>query len=135
MNVSDKIDFEVGMRLIDAARDGNVSVVGQIATSSHSINFHDPKTGRAAIHEIADSGSRRLLKAFLKADGINYLAKDNNGQLASDIAQVGNRDRVIQRFLRMGQTELFANLSILIEQVESGDIILSPEAEEEIGVA
>lgn len=40
-----------------------------------------------------------------------------------------------QLLATLGRSELFANLDSLVQQVEAGNLILSPEAEFEIGVA
>lgn len=40
-----------------------------------------------------------------------------------------------QTLSALGRTEVFANLNILIEQIENGSLVLSPEAEEQIGAA
>ena len=75
---------------------------------------------------------RQSLNAFIK----DRLFGDDKQRNKSQRYKVVKDYEALARVLSaLGQTELFANLSSLIEQIESGDVVLPPEAEEEIGVA
>ncbi|MEQ8694813.1 MAG: hypothetical protein RIC85_05825 [Gammaproteobacteria bacterium] len=98
MTTKDYKLFELGMEFLDATWNARIARVQEIANSGFNVNFADPASGRTALHDIAFSGSRRLLRAFLEAEQINFLVTDNDGKLPSMLAD-GN-DRVIARFLR-----------------------------------
>lgn len=102
LNVDDNIEYNLlrlGMDFLKSVRNGRVKRVSEIAKSGFNANFIHPKYGHAAIHDIAYGGSRRLLRAFLEADNIDFLLKDAEGRRASEIAKIHNRDRVIGRYL------------------------------------
>ncbi|MEM7528431.1 MAG: hypothetical protein AAF416_12215 [Pseudomonadota bacterium] len=103
-DLDDEIDFklfQLGMEFLRAVRRGRYSDVERIAYSGFNVNFLHPMHGKGALHDIAYGGSKRLLRAFLRADGIDFLIPDKSGRYASEIASIHNRDRVIARFLRM----------------------------------
>jgi len=81
---------------------------------------------------LEDQAGRQSLNAYIK----DRLFGDDKQRNKSQRYKVVQDYEALARVLSaLGQTELFANLSILIGQFESGDAVLSPEAEDEIGVA
>ena len=101
MNNKDRLIFELGMEFLHCAGHGRLTRLREIASSGFNPNFTHPVTGKAALHSIAATGSRRMLRAFLKAEGVNFLLADPSGKLPSALAEHGNRDKVIARYLRM----------------------------------
>lgn len=119
MDEKDKKLFEIGMEFIQCARKGRVTRLAEIARSGFNVNFVHPTHGRAAIHDIAAGGSRRLLRAFLSADDIDFLARDRDGRLPSEIAIDSNRDAVIRRFFEAKERQATA---INSENPKSNDL-------------
>lgn len=96
----DRLLFEIGLQFIEAVENLDVKRVEEIATSGFNVNFVHPVFRDAAIHRVAQTRSRNLLRAFLKAQDINFLLKDSFGRLPSTIAEARHTDKVIQRFLQ-----------------------------------
>ncbi|MEO0680802.1 MAG: hypothetical protein AAF192_10335 [Pseudomonadota bacterium] len=101
MDEDDVQRFEAGMEFLAAAQRGAASKLARLSESGADANFVHPITGNAALHDIARSGSRRLFKAFLRADDIDFLKTDRDGRLASSICSAFNNDAVMARFLRL----------------------------------
>jgi len=80
---------------------------------------------------LEDQAGRQSLNAYIKTRLFDDDKQRNKSQRYKVVEDYEALARVLSA---LGQTELFANLSTLIEQIKSGDVVLSPEAEEVIGV-
>lgn len=80
---------------------------------------------------LEDHAGRQSLNAYIKS----RLFDDAPRKKARGHRVVQDYEALARVLSALGQTEVFANLSSLIEQLESGAVTLSPEAEEEIGIA
>ena len=111
--------FELGMEFIDATRKADIDRVAEIAESGFNVNFVHPIHGVSALHTIAFAGSRSMLRAFLQAEKINYLQTDDEGRLPSALA-AKNRDRVMERFLRIKERQQAAANGIDYDHLTQG---------------
>jgi len=80
---------------------------------------------------LEDQAGGQSLNAYIK----DRLFGEDDGRRKSQRYKVIEDYEALARVLSsLGQTELFGNLSTLMEQIEEGKVVLSPQAEEEIAV-
>jgi hypothetical protein len=88
-----------GERFLAAAEDANVKQLEALSERGAPLNYHDPRNGATALHYVAAQGARRALRFLLKTEGIDFLARDNQGRLASEIAGTYGQDLAMERLL------------------------------------
>ena len=81
---------------------------------------------------LEDKAGRQSLSGYIKD---RLFAEDSSRRKTKRHRVVQDYEALARVLSALGQTELFANLSNLNEQVENGNVVLTPEVEEQIGVA
>jgi hypothetical protein len=86
-------------KFLRAAERGNYRVLIAMLDGGFPINYQDPRSGRAALHAVAASRARTALRVLLKTDECDFLVRDGQGRLPSEMAYLYGKDPVIARFL------------------------------------
>ena len=63
------------------------------------VNFQHPKTGETALHIAAARRARHIIRSALKTGQCDFLLRDKQGRLASELAHLFGRDPAITRLL------------------------------------
>lgn len=84
---------------LKAAERGNKKNVQKYIDEGISVNFQDPLTGETALHIAAACHARKVLRVLLKTDQCDFLLRDKQGRLASEMAFLYGRDVAVARLL------------------------------------
>ena len=84
---------------LKAARRGNPVRLQTAIDEGASINEQDPLTGLTALHIVAAGGARKALRVLFNAGEVDFLIRDKEGRLASELAYLHGRDVAMARLL------------------------------------
>ena len=88
--------------LIEAAIEDDAAALKELIAANANVNAHD-EYGMTALHHAAGSGSRSCIRALVSSDQCDYLARDDFGRYASDLAIEWGRDYGVGRLLTKHQ--------------------------------
>lgn len=86
---------------IQASRRGNLDKLQEYIDKGVSINAQDPVLGQTALHTAAAGRARKALRVLLKTNQCDFLLRDNQGRLASELAFLVGEDMAMARLLRI----------------------------------
>jgi len=112
----------------------NAGDVGSGGNSSQKKKRPSPLSLRLSEEErslLEDQAGRQSLNAYIKN---RLFGKDGARSKSQRYKVVEDYEALARVLSALGQTGLFGNLSMLMEQIEEGKVVLSPQAEEEIAV-
>jgi ankyrin repeat protein len=89
---------------IEAARQGAAGAMDKAIRDKADVNMPDA-TGMTALHHAAARGARGCIRVLVNSGQCDYLAQDNEGRYASDIALEGARDYAVARLLLRKQVQ------------------------------
>lgn len=81
---------------------------------------------------LEDQAGRQSLGNYIKG---RLFDEDTQPRKSKRHRVVKDYEALARVLSALGQTELFSNLSALVEHIENGDVALTSESEEQIGVA
>jgi len=110
-----------GERLLDAARDAGPESLQSPIAEGAPINYPDPRNGATALHYIAAQGARPALRVLLKAGKLDFLAADDEGRLAAELAGLYGNDLPMERFLRAKAIRQAREAGLPLEQIYRRD--------------
>ncbi|MCS0397887.1 ankyrin repeat domain-containing protein [Vibrio diabolicus] len=74
---------------LDAIRCGNTARIQAAFDKGASVNYQSDITGSTPLHIAAACGARHVLRALVASEKIDYLLRDKQGRLASELAYLG----------------------------------------------
>jgi len=89
----------LGEELISAAQNCDARKLQALITKSAPVNYQDPETGATALHYVAGYDARPALRVLLKTGQCDFLIRDNEGRLASELAGTYGHDPAMARLL------------------------------------
>ncbi|HXW21980.1 MAG TPA: hypothetical protein VEK14_03660 [Rhodomicrobium sp.] len=88
----------LGRDWIESARRGNVAAVRALLEEGFPITYHDRLTGETALHAAAGSQARPVVRLLLPI-WPDFLIRDGQGRLASEVAYLYGQDPALSRLL------------------------------------
>lgn len=89
----------LGAAFLKAAEKGNSDKISAILDHGFPVNYQDPRTGQAALHIAVACQARDALRVLLKTGECDFLLRDKQGRLASEMAYLYGEDAAVARFL------------------------------------
>jgi ankyrin repeat protein len=116
----------MGEHFLAAAEDGDGRILQTMAAQGAPVNYHDPRNGATALHYTASQGARPALRALLKTGKCDFLARDNQGRLASELAGVFGRDLVMERLLLTKAIRQAGEQGVPLDRIYHRDVASRP---------
>jgi len=92
--------MELGLRFLDAAKNGDVRTMKELLGPNLPVNVIDPDDRATALHYIATFGARPALRVIVKSSrNLDYLLRDGEGRLPSELAREFGHDDAMARLL------------------------------------
>lgn len=88
-----------GDEFLTAARRGDVYNFEIFLSFGMPVNYQHPQTGQTAMHLASARRARRIVRAILKTGKCDFLVRDHQGRLASELAHLYGRDPALARLL------------------------------------
>jgi Ankyrin repeats (many copies) len=111
----------LGEQFLAAAEDADPERLKALAAQGAPVNYHDPRNGLTALHYVAAQGARRAFRALLRIPGLDYLARDDQGRLASEMAGAYGRNLAMERLLFRKEIQQAREKGIPLEQLYQRD--------------
>lgn len=83
----------------EAVARGNPHKLKQVLDKGFPINFQNPETDETALHSLAAGGARAAIRVLLAHADCDFLIRDKQGRLASELAYLYGRDPALARLL------------------------------------
>lgn len=90
----------LGREWLDSARRGDTDAVGAFLEEGFPITYQDRLTGETALHAAAGSQARSVVRVLLPL-WPDFLIRDRQGRLASELAYVYGEDPALAHLLRI----------------------------------
>lgn len=97
----DRVLNAIGREFLQAAERGNPQMIGALIEEGVPANWQDPQTGQTALHVTAATKARRALRVLIGSSRCDYLLRDRQGRLASEMAYLYGEDPAVTRWLRI----------------------------------
>lgn len=97
----DSAMISLGREFLKAARRGNPQMIGAFIEEGFPANYQSPQTGQSALHITAATKARMALRVLVGSGLCDYLLRDHQGRLASELAYLFGEDRAVTRWLRI----------------------------------
>jgi ankyrin repeat protein len=94
-----KAGIEIGLQLLAAAKDGDAEELDRLIREGAPVNFVDPVDHATALHYIAAYDARPALRVILKSGKCDFLVRDWEGRLPSEIAREYGQNSAMARLL------------------------------------
>jgi hypothetical protein len=111
----------LGEQFLAAAEDADPDRLEALAAQGAPVNYHDPRNGLTALHYVAAQGARRAFRALLRIGGLDFLARDDRGRLASEMAGAFGRNLAMERLLFRKEIQQAREKGIPLEQLYRRD--------------
>jgi ankyrin repeat protein len=95
----DKLRIELGLQVLRAAKKGDYVELRDLLSLGAPVNFVDPVDRATALHYVAAYQARPALRVLLNSGKCDFLVRDWEGRLPSEIAREYGRDRPMARLL------------------------------------
>lgn len=89
----------LGQEFLKAAERGNAALVAAFLQEGFPASYQDPQTGESALHIAAAGQGRKVLRVLLTVKALDYLLRDRQGRLASELAYTVGEDPAVARLL------------------------------------
>jgi ankyrin repeat protein len=89
----------LGLELVEAARECNAAKLQQLIDRKAPVDYMDPVDRATALHYIAAYGARPALRVILKSGKGNFILRDGQGRMPSQLAREYGRDGAMARLL------------------------------------
>jgi ankyrin repeat protein len=90
---------DLGEQFLAAAEDADPKQLESLAARAAPVNYRDPRNGATALHYVASQGARPAFRALLKIGRCDFLVRDNQERLASELAGTYGQDLAMERLL------------------------------------
>lgn len=94
-------DDETGVEFLRAAENGDRQFFVEYINQGGDVNFQDPMTGQTALHVAAGTSDKFQIRALVNSGRCNFLIRDRQGKLASEIAFEHSPFPEIARYLNI----------------------------------
>ena len=91
--------MELGFEFLKAAKKGNARRLSELLQQDAPVNCVDPVDHAGVLHYIAAYCARPSLRVVIKSDKIDFLIRDWEGRLPSEIAREYGHDDAMARLL------------------------------------
>jgi ankyrin repeat protein len=91
--------MELGLEFVEAARECNAAELQRLIDQNAPVNFIDPVDHATALHYIAAYRARPALRVILKSGRCDFLLRDGQGRLPSQLAREYGHDDAMARLL------------------------------------
>jgi ankyrin repeat protein len=118
---------DIGEEFIAAAEDADPERLEALAAQGAPINYHDPWNGATALHYVAAQGARPAFRVLLKTEKCDFLARDDEGRLVSEMAGAYGRDLVMERLLLMKEIKQARQTGVPLDHIYRRDLSAGPE--------
>ena len=78
---------------------GNPRKLKRVLNKGFPVNFQNPRTGETALHRLAGSAAHDAIRVLMTHKDCNYLIRDKQGRLSSELAFLYGRDPALARLL------------------------------------
>jgi hypothetical protein len=113
--------ISLGEQFLAAAEDADPERLEGLAAQGAPVNYHDPRNGLTALHYVAAQGARRAFRALLRIGGLDFLARDGRGRLASEMAGAFGQNLAMERLLFRKEIQQAREKGIPLEQLYRRD--------------
>jgi ankyrin repeat protein len=113
--------ISLGEQFLAAAEDADPERLEALAAQGAPVNYHDPRNGLTALHYVAAQGARRAFRALLRIGGLDFLARDDRGRLASEMAGAFGQNLAMERLLFRKEIQEAREKGIPLEQLYRRD--------------
>ena len=113
--------ISLGEKFLAAAEDADPERLEALAAQGAPVNYHDPRNGLTALHYVAAQGARRAFRALLRIGGLDFLARDDQGRLASEMAGAFGQNLAMERLLFRKEIQQAREKGIPLEQLYRRD--------------
>ncbi len=96
--------MKFGWRFLDAAKNGDARTMKELLDPNLPVNVIDPDDRATALHYIATFGARPALRVIVKSRNLDYLLRDGEGRLPSELAREFGHDDAMARLLLIKET-------------------------------
>ena len=86
---------------LEAADEGDDELVTDFISAGFPLDVTEPGTGQTALHIVAACGARRAVMMLIQSRRVDFLIRDDEGRLASEMAGVFGDDPAMARLLRI----------------------------------
>src|SRR5260370_3612469 len=91
--------MQLGLQFLNAAKRGDAKKMKELLSRGLPVNLIDPDDRAAALHYIAAYDARPALRVVMKSDKLDYLVRDREGRLPSELAREFGHDVARARLL------------------------------------
>ena len=91
--------IDLRAEFMKSAQRGNADKLKAILDRGFPVNFKNPRTGLTALHLVAAYKARKALRVLLKTGQCDFLIRDWEGRLPSEIAFLYGKDPAVARLL------------------------------------
>jgi ankyrin repeat protein len=91
--------MELGLEFVEAARECNAAKLQRLLDRNAPVNYPDPWDQATALHYIAAYRARPALRILLKSGKCDFLIRDGQGRLPSQLAREYGHDDAMARLL------------------------------------
>jgi Ankyrin repeats (many copies) len=113
--------ISLGEQFLAAAEDADPERLEALAAQGAPVNYHDPRNGLTALHYVAAQGARRAFRALLRIGGLDFLARDDRGRLASEMAGAFGQNLAMERLLFRKEIQQARENGIPLEELYRRD--------------
>jgi ankyrin repeat protein len=90
---------QLGLKFVEAARECHAAELQRLIDRNAPVNFLDPIDHATALHYIAAYRARPALRVVLKSGKCDFLLRDGQGRLPSQLAREYGHDDAMARLL------------------------------------
>jgi ankyrin repeat protein len=90
---------QLGLDFVEAARECHAAKLQRLIDRNAPVNFIDPHDRATALHYIAAYRARPALRVILKSGKCDFLIRDGQGRLPSQLAREFGHDDAMARLL------------------------------------
>lgn len=98
---TDKAMNALGREFLHIARRGNLRMLTGFMEEGFPVNWQDARNGQAALHVAAAAKARKALLVLTESNRCDFLLRDKEGRLASEMAFLFGDDPAAARLLRI----------------------------------
>jgi ankyrin repeat protein len=117
---------DIGEEFIAAAEDADPERLEALAAQGAPINYRDPWNGATALHYVAAQGARPAFRVLLKTGKCDFLVRDDEGRLVSEMAGAYGRDLVMERLLLMKEISQARQTGVPLDHIYRRDLSARP---------
>lgn len=93
------VTIMLGKELLKVAQHGNVNKLKLFIDEKFPVNYQDPETSETVLHIAAGSRARKVLRLILSTGQCDFLLRDEQGRLASELAFLYGQDIAVAKLL------------------------------------